>query len=111
MEQFWSLIQKRICRKCIDGNGKGDCRLPAEQACAIQEFLPQIVQTVKSIDSDSYEEYVRALRSSICARCPGQGENGVCRKRDHLECALDRYYSLVLDMVEDVKAWPTSVVA
>lgn len=109
MEQYWSLIQDKICRKCIDGDGRGNCRLPAAESCAIQEFLPQIVQTVRSVDSDSYSVYVSALRSGICAHCPGQDADGVCKKRDDLECALDRYYGLVLAIIDDVKERPMSV--
>jgi len=109
MEQYWSLIQDKICRKCIDGDGKGNCRLPAGESCAIQEFLPQIVRTVRSVESDSYEVYVDALRAGICANCPDQGPDGVCGKRNGLECALDRYYGLVLATIDDVKARPMSV--
>lgn len=108
MEEYWNLMQGRICRKCIDGDGRGNCRLPAGESCALQEFLPRIVRTVRSVSAHSYRAYVDLLRSEICALCPEQDTHGVCRKRDQLECALDRYYPLVISLIEDVRTRPVA---
>ena len=35
MEQYWNLVQARVCHKCIDGDRKGNCLLPADQSCAV----------------------------------------------------------------------------
>lgn len=104
MEQYWDRIQSRICRKCIDGDGTGNCRLPQSEQCALRQFLPAIVDTVSAIDSDSYDEYVRALRSNICSQCSEQLPSGACIRRDTLECALDRYYGLVLQIIDEARA-------
>jgi len=103
MEQYWSAIQDRVCPKCIDGDGAGNCRLPLDQSCAVQEFLPQIVQSVTSIRSDRYDDYVEALRKNVCAQCTEQTPEGICRRRNSVECALDRYYGLILQVIENVK--------
>ena len=102
MEQYWSAIQDRVCPKCIDGDGAGNCRLPLDQSCAVQEFLPQIVQSVTSIRSDRYDDYVEALRKNVCAQCTEQTPEGICRRRNSVECALDRYYGLILQVIENV---------
>lgn len=104
MENYWSAVQDKICRKCIDGDGRGNCRLPAGQPCALQEFLPQIVDTVTTTRSDRFEDYVKALRKNVCAECAEQSADGVCLRRNVVECALDRYYGHVLDVVEHVRA-------
>ena len=39
MEQYWNLVQARVCHKCIDGDRKGNCLLPADQSCALRDFL------------------------------------------------------------------------
>ena len=104
MEQYWGAIQDRVCRKCIDGDGLGNCRLALDQSCAVQEFLPQIVQSVLSIRSDRYDDYVDALRKNVCAQCQEQSHEGICLRRNSVECALDRYYGLILQVIENVKA-------
>jgi hypothetical protein len=106
MEAQWDVMKQRICRKCIDGNGKGNCRLPMNESCALEAFFPELIRVVRNVQSSSYEDYIAALRSDICSRCDHQMPDGTCRKRVSLECALDRYYPLVLDIIEEVAALP-----
>lgn len=103
MEQYWDSIRQKVCRKCIDGDGKGGCRMPIDESCGLEEFFPEIVRTVSSVRSDSYQDYVEALRANICAKCEHQFSNGICKKRDTLECALDRYLPVVIEVIESVK--------
>ncbi len=103
MELNWEQIQDRVCRKCIDGDTRGGCRLPVDQMCSLKEFFSEIVRTVTSIHSESLQDYVDALRSHICRTCEHQYANGTCRKRDVLECALDRYFPIVVDIIESAK--------
>jgi len=103
MEQYWNAVQDKVCRKCIDGDRLGNCRLPLDQSCAVQEFLPQIVYAVKSIQSDRFEDYVDVLRKNVCAQCSEQAPDGACGRRNAVECALDRYYGLILQVIENVK--------
>ena len=101
---YWELLQARICHRCLDGDGKGNCRLPAGEECALKVFLPEIVGTITRMKSGSYHAYVNALRNQVCAHCDGQREDGTCSKRETLECALDRYYPLVIEVIESVRA-------
>jgi hypothetical protein len=103
MEQYWDSIRQTVCRKCIDGDGKGGCRLPIDESCGLDKFFPEILQTVSTVRSDSYQDYVEALRANVCANCEHQFSNGVCKKRDTLECALDRYLPVVIEVIESVK--------
>lgn len=104
MDAAWNLIQSKVCRKCMDGDGKGHCRLPAGETCALKESLPAILRTVESVGWAPYEEYVRALRVNVCAQCKDQDAYGVCVKRNSLECALDRYYGLVIRVIDEIHA-------
>lgn len=103
LEQYWDSIRQNVCRKCIDGDGKGGCRLPIDESCGLDRFFPEVVQTVMSVHSDSFQDYVDALRVNVCAHCEHQFPGGVCKKRDTLECALDRYLPVVIDIIESVK--------
>lgn len=108
MDQYWDLIRQKVCRKCIDGDGKGGCRMPIDELCGLDQFFPEIVRTVTSVRSESIQTYVDALRLNICAHCDHQFANGVCKKRDTLECALDRYLPIIIDVIESVKTSPVS---
>lgn len=101
---YWELLHARICHRCIDGDGKGDCRLPATEVCALKAFLPEIITTITKMQSGSYHAYVNALRNQVCSQCDGQRADGTCSKRETLECALDRYYPLVVEAIESVRA-------
>lgn len=103
MDLYWDSIRQNVCRKCIDGDGRGGCRLPIDEYCGLDRFFPEIVRTVRSVHSDSFQDYVDALRVNICRTCDHQFPNGVCRKRDTLECALDRYFPIVIKVIESVK--------
>jgi hypothetical protein len=103
MDQTWESIRQKVCRKCVDGDGKGGCRLPIDDSCGLDTFFPEVVQVVSNVHSDSYQDYVNALRANICATCEHQFANGDCKKRDALECALDRYFPVIIEVIETVK--------
>ncbi len=104
MNNYWEELQQRICRKCIDGDGRGNCRLPAGEECSVKRFLPEIVATIVNVKSDSYEAYVSSLRRNVCILCDWQKPDGTCGRRINLECALNRYFPLVVEVVENLKA-------
>lgn len=104
LTQYWQRIQERICVRCVDGDGLGGCRLPASQECPISAFLPEIVVTVANTQTDSYETSINVLRRHVCILCDSQDVNLACKKRNDLECALDRYYPLVIETLETVRA-------
>lgn len=102
--QCWQLIQERICPRCLDGDGQGDCRLPIGEECALKSFLPQVVMTITQTKSDSMEAYVSTLRSHVCGLCDHQKPDMTCKKRNDLECALDRYYPIIVEIIEAVRS-------
>jgi hypothetical protein len=103
MNAYWSAIQKRVCRKCIDGDGTGNCRLPADETCPLKLHLAEIVTTVANAKANSYSAYVNSLRRNVCILCDWQSPEGTCQRRADLECALDRYHPLVVDIIEYVR--------
>lgn len=108
MDRYWESIREKVCRKCIDGDGKGNCRLQRHDSCALQEFHPAAFSLVAALEADSYDAYVQTLRARICFACEHQTADGVCRKRQSLECALDRYYPLIIDVDERLLATTAS---
>jgi hypothetical protein len=103
MDVYWHSIRTTICRTCTHGDGSEGCTLPSGEACAIEVFLPEIVEMVASVRSKSFEPYFDLLRGSICPQCDHHRTGGRCMKRETLECALDRYFPMVLEVVESAR--------
>ena len=104
LEIYWQAVQQKICSKCVDGDGVGNCRLSEREECALKTHFPQIIQTVFSIQSDSVEPYVTALRQSVCATCIHQSHDGKCQVRTDVNCGLDRYYPMIIQAIEEVRS-------
>ena len=102
-EEYLSALEQRICAKCIDGDGSGGCRIAPEHECAIRAHFPQIIESVNAVFSPSVEPYVEQLRRRVCAVCTSQTSAGTCRLREETECALDRYFPLIVQVIEETQ--------
>ena len=104
MNLYWESVRMTVCRKCIDGDNNGNCRLPGNEQCMLQIHFPSILEMLSDMKSHSMEPYVEALRTTVCNQCAYRSPDGSCQKRERLECALDRYYPLVIEVIESVRA-------
>jgi len=99
-QQYWEMIEQAVCRKCVDSDGKGDCLLSRERECAVKHYFPQILEVVNATYSTSIGPYEDQLRSKICGVCVHQSKTGECSIRNDVECALDRYFPLIVQVIE-----------
>ena len=102
VDEYWLAVRKKVCEKCVDGDGVGNCRLTPGQVCALQKHFPQVVRAVLSVKSAGVQPYVEALRLDACAVCEHQALDGTCALRTQLDCGLDRYFPLVIEAIEQV---------
>lgn len=104
LEKYWRAVEQMVCKVCIDSDplGNGVCRISEASVCGVKEYFPKIVQIVLSIKSDKMDDYIMALRENVCKECR-ETPDGVCELRNSVECALDRYYPLIVQAVESVK--------
>jgi hypothetical protein len=102
-EEYWQALQSKICAKCVDGDGKGGCLIAPGRDCAIKTHFGQIIESVNSVFSPSVEPYVEQLRKHVCSVCTGQSAGGDCSLRDETECALDRYFPLIVQVIEETQ--------
>jgi hypothetical protein len=109
LEDYWQAVSAKVCIKCIDGDGNGNCRLTGSLACGLRMHFPKIVETVLSIHSDEMEPYIEALRKNVCAYCAHQSPDGRCSFRINLDCGLDRYFPLIVETIEELQAQPKNV--
>ncbi len=85
----------------MDGDGHGNCRIAGNGFCAMKTYLPLILDVVQSVESDSIVPYEEQLRKRICSACEFQLLQGGCVLRDEVECALDRYFPLIVEVIEE----------
>ncbi len=102
-QAYWQAIRQKVCVKCLDGDGYGNCRLDPSRDCAVLGYLPQIVEAVSRTKSRNMDEYVLALRQSVCSQCKYQLTDGHCVLRTEVDCALDRYFPLIVEAIEEVQ--------
>ena len=102
-EEYWHALEERVCSKCLEGDGKGNCRGALNSYCALRTNFPKILEVVNSVYSHSIVPYEEALRKQICANCRFQSQDGECAMRDEVECALDRYFPLIVEVIEDTQ--------
>lgn len=108
MQEYLEAIRRRVCSVCIDavyrdGHQFVRCGLPAGRTCPVELYLPQVVEVVETVDSPLIEDYVTILRDKVCALCE-QSPEDVCALRLQADCALDRYFMLVAEAIEEVRA-------
>ncbi|MBI4547925.1 MAG: hypothetical protein HY707_08095 [Ignavibacteriae bacterium] len=102
IEYYWQAVQEKVCKKCIDGDGRGICRLSGIDECGLKLHFPKILDTVLSVTSDTMEPYIEALRKNVCSQCKHQSPDGKCSFRASVDCGLDRYFPLIVETIEEV---------
>lgn len=98
---FRAAIEERICRHCVDRRFDGTCARPKEDPCALVTHLDALVEAVLAVGpSDQISDYVAALRGRLCPTCHQDGE-GNCALRKFVDCALDAYVLMVVQVIEE----------
>jgi len=101
--EYWEALEAKVCARCLEGNGKGACLIAPGRECALKVHFPLIIEAVNSVFSPSVEPYVEQLRKHVCSVCTNQAGAGSCSLRDDAECALDRYYPLIVQVIEETQ--------
>ncbi len=93
-------FEEEICRVCAHRTASAGCSLTATRECPIFQWSEKLSGVVGGIDSDRLGDYMDEVGRIICPDCH-QGDDGVCAERDHLNCPLDLYFGLVVEILED----------
>ncbi len=92
-------FEEAICRVCVHRTASGGCTLTDRRECPIFEWAQQLAEVVEGVESDNLADYMQEIGSIICPECY-QDESGECAERDHLDCPLDLYLGLVVEVLE-----------
>jgi nucleotide-binding universal stress UspA family protein len=103
-ERYLQAIRQKVCTKCIDRTSSGLCAASTYEACAINRYLPEIIEIVLTTPGTGTEAGIARLRETICSVCHHQSPDGRCDLRDDVECALDRYFPLIVEAIQEVKS-------
>lgn len=103
LETARQVLRDRVCSVCTDRLVDGSCGIEEVRTCAFDAHLPKILDVVNEIRSDDINDYVTAIRERVCSECEGQDEEGDCKYREGVECALDSYLILVIESLEDAR--------
>ena len=97
-------IRKNICAICADSTDDGNCTLTEKELCAVEYYLPKILEVVHSINSEEMEDYHKELKNTVCAECEAAENKESCYLRDDANCSLDRYFPLIVETIQKVDA-------
>ena len=101
MDKYLKAIKQNVCSICVDSNEQGGCKLTDKETCAVEYYLPQIVEIISKAETDDTLELHKQLKDTICIDCRND-ENGNCYLRDDANCSLDRYFSLIVETIQKV---------
>lgn len=96
-------IRRRVCAICLDGADDGSCALAGEAACAIDELLPRLVETILDVRSRHDDAYAAAVEARVCSHCSHRDGLGLCRLRSDGRCTLSVYLPLVVEAIGEVE--------
>jgi hypothetical protein len=101
LPELEAIVREKICRVCSDRTVDGNCGLEQPSACALFRLFPQVAQAIQSVHSDQIDDYIQAIRVNVCSVCNEQLSDGSCEVRHQVQCALDAYLLLIVDVIEE----------
>jgi hypothetical protein len=99
-ERVEKKLCERICSVCFAKQADGVCGLPADFHCPLFEHLNEVIEVVAGIEGDNLDPYIDRLRQLVCSNCR-MDPAGHCSTQDHLDCALDMYFVLVVEIINE----------
>lgn len=103
MEEYLKAIKEKVCTICVDSDESGQCKMTDEEFCAVELNIDKIVAAVNSVDSDRTEDYIEALHDYVCVSCKNETDAGNCKLRNDVNCALDRYFPHIVEVIKSVQ--------
>ena len=101
LAELETIVRDRICGVCSDRTVDGNCGLEQPSACALFRLFPQVAKAIQSVHSNDIADYIQAIRANVCSVCNEQTPDGSCEMRHRVQCALDAYLLLIVDVIEE----------
>ena len=104
MQKYLDAVRENICKICVDSTEKGKCTLNKNEICAIEFYLPQIVEVVHQTNSEYVDDHYKTLKEKVCSDCKTRDTEGHCFLKDDANCSLDRYFPIIVETIQKVDA-------
>lgn len=92
-------FEEGICSVCVHRTASGGCTLTEKRECPVFGWAARLAEIVDGMQSDRLADYMDQIGAVICPECR-QDDDGACVDRDHLDCPLDLYLGLVVELLE-----------
>jgi len=102
MNKYQVALKKHVCSICCDSDDKGRCTLGKEEVCAIDLYTDEMVEIIHNYKNDDYDGLYKEIKEKICKNCKARSEDGHCHLKEDANCSLDRYFYLIVDIVNKV---------
>lgn len=101
LAELEAMVRDRICGVCTDRKMDGTCGLEVPGHCALFRLFPEVAGAIQSTNSENIEDYINAIRRGVCSVCEEQASDGTCGQREEVQCALDAYLLLIVEVIEE----------
>jgi len=108
LAQLEAVVRDSICPVCAQRPAPGPCAVEAAGECALFWFFPRVATALRSVRGGDINDSIAAIRRDVCSVCQHQQPGGFCRARRDVECALDAYLVLLVDVFEEAAGRPRS---
>src|SRR5262245_46857924 len=95
LEEYLKEIREQVCAHCVERPPGGPPCAPLGKQCGVEMHLPQLIDTVREVQSGSIGPYLENNRRKICQHCP-------LLHSCNCPCPMDYLAVLVVQAVETV---------
>ena len=95
IQEYLDEIRKQVCTRCVERPPGGPPCAPLGKECGIEMHLPQLIEAIHQVKSDSIAPYLAYNRRAICEHC-------ALLDTDICPCPLHYLAVLIVEAVETV---------
>jgi hypothetical protein len=96
LQEYLDEIRTQVCSRCIERPPGGPPCAPLGKQCGIELHLPELLDSIRGVTSDSIEPYLETDRKHVCEKCLFL-RSGIC------PCPMDYLAVLLVQAVETVE--------
>ena len=95
LAEYMDEIGEQVCSRCVERPPGGPPCAPLGKECGIEMHLPQLIDAIHQVSSDSIAPYLQNNRNCICETC-------ALHNGSSCPCPMDYLAILLVQAVETV---------
>jgi hypothetical protein len=93
--EYLAEIRDHVCSRCVERPEGGPPCAPLGKICGIELHLPELIESVRGVQSHRLDPYLERNRAGICSHCAFL-HSAIC------PCPMDYLAALVVEAIEAV---------